>query len=97
VSPRIAGRRRGRRPEPHPVGIAGEVIRLGQLLKLADLVETGAEAKDAVAAGEVSVNGEVETRRGRQLRLGDVVERHGVPPVRVSAEGEGDGDVDVPW
>ena len=90
---RLAGLRRGRPPEPRDVGITGEVIRLGQLLKLADLVQTGAEAKDAIAAGEISVNGETETRRGRQLRVGDVVERRGVPPVRVSTE----GDVDVPW
>jgi ribosome-associated protein len=90
---RVAGLRRGRRPEPRDVGISGDVIRLGQLLKLADLVDTGAEAKDAVAAGEISVNGEPETRRGRQLRPGDVVERRGRPPVRVSS----DGDVDVPW
>jgi ribosome-associated protein len=75
------------------VGISGEVIRLGQLLKLAGLVDSGAEAKDAVAAAEVSVNGEVETRRGRQLRPGDVVERRGVPAVVVSEE----GDIDVPW
>ena len=90
---RVAGLRRGRRPEPRDVGISGDVIRLGQLLKLADLVESGAEAKDAIAAGEISVNDEVETRRGRQLRVGDVVERQGMPPVRVSTE----GDVDVPW
>jgi ribosome-associated protein len=53
--------------------IRGEVIRLGQLLKLADLVDSGADAKDLLAAGEVSVNGEPEQRRGRQLRRGDVV------------------------
>jgi ribosome-associated protein len=48
-------------------------IRLGQFLKLADLVDQGADAKPLLAAGEVSVNGEVETRRGRQLVKGDVV------------------------
>ena len=48
-------------------------IRLGQFLKLADLVDTGADAKPLVAEGLVSVNGEVETRRGRQLVPGDVV------------------------
>jgi ribosome-associated protein len=89
VSPRVAGRGRGRgrRPGPRPVGIAGEGIRLGQLLKLADLVDSGAEAKDVIAAGDVRVNGEPETRRGRQLRHGDVVERAGVPPVVISADG----------
>ena len=48
-------------------------IRLGQFLKLANLVESGGEAKPLVADGAVTVNGEVETRRGRQLSPGDVV------------------------
>ncbi|HEY3529989.1 MAG TPA: RNA-binding S4 domain-containing protein [Nocardioides sp.] len=49
-------------------------IRLGQFLKLADLVDTGADAKGLLAQGLVRVNGDVETRRGRQLVGGDVVE-----------------------
>ena len=49
-------------------------IRLGQLLKLANLVETGGAARGLLESGEVRVNGEVETRRGRQLAAGDVVE-----------------------
>ena len=49
-------------------------IRLGQFLKLADLVDTGADAKGLLAQGLVRVNGEVETRRGRQLVAGDAVE-----------------------
>jgi len=52
--------------------VTGE-IRLGQFLKLAELVESGSEGKALIAAGEVSVNDEVETRRGRQLVDGDVV------------------------
>jgi len=48
-------------------------IRLGQFLKLADLVDQGADAKPLLASGEVTVNGQVETRRGRQLVRGDVV------------------------
>lgn len=48
-------------------------IRLGQLLKLLGLVGTGGEAKFALVEGEVTVNGEVERRRGRQLDPGDVV------------------------
>ena len=74
--PRLPRRRRtegAAPPAPRDVAISGEVIRLGQLLKLAGLVESGAEAKDVVAAGEVSVNGEPETRRGRQLHHGDIV------------------------
>ncbi|AZG46927.1 RNA-binding S4 domain-containing protein [Gordonia insulae] len=49
-------------------------IRLGQFLKLANLIDSGAEAKEVIGDGMVSVNGEVETRRGRQLAPGDVVE-----------------------
>jgi ribosome-associated protein len=49
-------------------------ITLGQALKAANLVGSGGEAKVLVQAGEVLVNGEVETRRGRQLEEGDVVE-----------------------
>ena len=58
----------------HEVSITTDTIRLGQLLKLANLVDSGSDAKFVLAEGEVSVNGEVETRRGRQLRPGDVVE-----------------------
>ena len=59
--------------EPYDVAIRDESIRLGQFLKLANLVETGGLAKDVIAEGQVQVNGEVDTRRGRQLRPGDVV------------------------
>ena len=47
---------------------------LGRALKAAGLVGTGGEAKVLIQAGEVSVNGEVETRRGRRLEEGDVIE-----------------------
>ncbi|KKE98762.1 RNA-binding S4 domain-containing protein [Mycolicibacterium obuense] len=57
----------------HDVPIRDETIRLGQFLKLANLIDTGADAKGAIADGLVSVNDAVETRRGRQLRAGDVV------------------------
>jgi ribosome-associated protein len=56
------------------VAIGEEMIRLGQFLKLADLIGTGGEGKILIASGDVTVNGEVDTRRGRQLRPGDVVE-----------------------
>jgi ribosome-associated protein len=48
-------------------------IRLGQFLKLAGAVDSGADVKSLLAAGGVSVNNEVELRRGRQLVQGDVV------------------------
>jgi ribosome-associated protein len=59
------------------VPIRGDTIRLGQLLKLADVIDSGAEARTYLAAGSVSVNGEAETRRGRQLHPGDVVVANG--------------------
>jgi ribosome-associated protein len=55
------------------VPIRDESIRLGQLLKLADLIDNGADAKPLLMQGLVFVNGELETRRGRQLLKGDVV------------------------
>jgi ribosome-associated protein len=59
--------------DPSDVPIRDGSIRLGQFLKLADLIESGADAKSAIADGLVSVNGAVDRRRGRQLRAGDVV------------------------
>jgi ribosome-associated protein len=56
------------------VEVAQRGIRLGQLLKLANLVETGGAARGLLESGEVRVNGEVETRRGRQLGVGDVIQ-----------------------
>ena len=53
--------------------IRGESIRLGQALKLSGLAESGGEARALVEDGAVTVNDELETRRGRQLRHGDVV------------------------
>ena len=55
------------------VPIRDDTIRLGQFLKLADLIDNGAEAKPLMIQGLVSVNGDTETRRGRQLVKGDVV------------------------
>ncbi|HEY1573646.1 MAG TPA: RNA-binding S4 domain-containing protein [Pseudonocardiaceae bacterium] len=55
------------------VTIADETIRLGQFLKLAGLADAGSDAKALVESGAVTVNGRVDTRRGRQLRAGDVV------------------------
>jgi len=60
-------------PEPVDVPIADGGIKLGQFLKLANLIESGSEAKPLLAAGMVRVNGDVESRRGRQLQGGDVV------------------------
>ena len=69
-------------PRPEDVAIAGDMIRLGQLLKLAGLAESGGEARELVQDGAVRVNGEVEMRRGRQLHRGDLVEA-GAQAVRI--------------
>jgi len=63
---------------PEDVPIRNESIRLGQFRKLANLVDSGSDAKPLLMNGAVRVNGEVETRRGRQLRVGDVVVVGGV-------------------
>ena len=55
------------------IQIRGDMIRLGELLKLAGVVSTGGEAKALLGSVEVLVNGEPEARRGRQLRHGDEV------------------------
>ncbi len=65
------------------IEIGSEHITLAQLLKLADLVESGAQVKDVLLSGAVRVNGEPEDRRGRQLRRGDVVTVEGGEEVRV--------------
>jgi ribosome-associated protein len=62
---------------PRDVAIDGEMIRLGQLLKLSGLAQSGGEARELVTEGVVRVNREIETRRGRQLHHGDVVEVDG--------------------
>ena len=58
---------------PIPVAITTEFIKLQDFLKFCDAVPSGGMAKNFVQNGEVTVNGEVETRRGKKLRPGDVV------------------------
>ena len=59
------------------IKIKDEFIKLGQLIKLAGLVETGVDAKIVIQDGLVKVNGETDTRRGRKIVPGDVVEYQG--------------------
>jgi ribosome-associated protein len=61
-------------PDEPPSPNAAKMIRLDQLLKLTGAAESGANAKHMVQDGGVKVNGAVETRRGRKLHVGDVVE-----------------------
>jgi ribosome-associated protein len=65
------------------IEISGDMIRLGQLLKLVG-VATGGDAKALISDGRVTVNGEPERRRGRQLHPGDVV-RVGSDDLRIVA------------
>jgi ribosome-associated protein len=55
------------------IAIESDMIRLGQLLKLSALADSGANARELLLTSGVTVNGEPETRRGRQLHRGDVV------------------------
>ena len=55
------------------VSIGGDGIRLGQFLKFAGVLDSGGDVKEAIIDGFVTVNGEVDRRRGRQLQLGDEV------------------------
>ena len=59
------------------VKIKDEFIKLGQVLKLAGLVESGVDAKYVIQDGLVKVNGEIDTRRGRKIGSGDIVEYQG--------------------
>ena len=59
------------------IRIRDEFIKLGQALKLARLVESGADAKEVITSGQVKVNGQTELQRGKKLVAGDVVEFDG--------------------
>jgi ribosome-associated protein len=85
-----------RKPNPpiREVPIREDTIRLGQFLKLANLIDSGSEAKPLVQDGQVLVNGEVETRRGRQLVPGDEVTLRGETVRVTSGDGTDDG---LPW
>ncbi|MDP4180191.1 MAG: S4 domain-containing protein YaaA [Bacillota bacterium] len=56
------------------VKIETEFIKLDQFLKWVGLVDSGSFAKEVIANGEVKVNGEIEQRRGKKLRIGDIIE-----------------------
>ena len=79
--------------DPVNVSIEDSSIKLGQFLKLANLVESGSDAKNLLSAGMVRVNGQPETRRGRQLVNGEVVSV-AAQSARVS---DGSTPDDFPW
>lgn len=80
---RRARARLGHNGRVDEVSIGDRSIRLGQFLKLAGVIDVGSQARDLLADGVVQVNGEAETRRGRQLHPGDVV-TVGTQQVRVT-------------
>ena len=75
---------RGSAADEREVPVEGGPIRLGQLLKLASLVENGSDVRPLLASGAVRVDGVVETRRGAQLADGAVVSVSGAETVRVT-------------
>jgi ribosome-associated protein len=81
-------------PAYEDVPIREDMIRLGQFLKLANLVEHGGQAKEVIAAGSVEVNGEVCTQRGKQLHAGDLVSFDGQT---VRLVNEADFEDNLPW
>ncbi|GAB2717230.1 S4 domain-containing protein YaaA [Paenibacillus thermoaerophilus] len=70
------------------IPIRDEYITLGSLLKLADCISTGGQAKMFLEETDVKVNGEPEKRRGRKLRPGDVIQVEGCGPFQVTASRE---------
>jgi len=68
------------------LAIRGDYIELYKILKIENMAASGGEAKHLVAAGQVRVNGEVETRKRRKTVAGDVVEVHG-EQIRITAGG----------
>ena len=67
--------------------LRGDYITLGQLLKAENLVEDGAMAKEVIKEGMAKVNGEVDTRRGRKVYVGDTISYNG-QDVQVAGESE---------
>ena len=70
---------------PRDVPIRDQTIDLDQFLKVAAAVGSGGEVKYLCAGGQIRVNGEIETRRRRTLKIGDVVELEGGEPLKVAA------------
>jgi ribosome-associated protein len=60
-------------PAPRSLKVGDRPINLTQVLKLAGCVQSGGEAKAAISAGAVRVNGEIELRKRRKLKAGDIV------------------------
>lgn len=70
------------------IEISTEFIKLQQLLKLADIVGYGSDAKMLILNGQVKVNGEIAHERGKKIREGDIVEVEGEEDLTVKVNGE---------
>lgn len=70
------------------IEISTEFIKLQQLLKLADIVGYGSDAKMLILNGQVKVNGEIAGERGKKVREGDIVEVEGEEALTVKVNGE---------
>lgn len=71
-------------PDERSFKVRDEYITLGQLLKAADIVSSGGEAKAMLAEGGIVINGEEDNRRGRKLRPNDVVVLPGGTKIRIT-------------
>ncbi|MBU4464729.1 MAG: RNA-binding S4 domain-containing protein [Actinobacteria bacterium] len=60
-------------PAPIDVPVGSDMIRLGPFMKFAGVLDSGGDVKEAIIDGFVTVNGEVDRRRGRQLHIGDII------------------------
>ena len=69
------------------IEISTEFIKLQQLLKLADIVGYGSDAKMLILNGQVKVNGEIAHERGKKIREGDIVEVEGEEDLTVKVNG----------
>lgn len=73
---------------PHRFELRGDHVTLGQLLKLSGVIGSGGEAKLYLACTPVLVNGMLEQRRGRKLRIGDLIEAPENEPIVISSEAD---------
>ena len=92
IRKRLPSRKKKATPSEQTFALTQEYITLGQLLKAAGILGTGGEIKFVLAESRILVNEEIETRRGRKLREGDIIRVPGETPVRIIAKKENEED-----